>query len=143
MIMRDTKNALMKDQPKTRARVESIKKSAQHDAKAGQSNDSAKKAEQKKKSGACAVCKSQDHSTEACPNRTGEICKQFQKFGNGRFGKRCRFEHKKSDEAATDGKTGKVPAPAPAPASANSKTPPVAKLEGYTVMAETGILFVS
>jgi hypothetical protein len=56
----------------------------------------------------CAICRKTEHETKSCPQRTGQECTFYARFGHCKFGTNCRNDHKP--------KTGN-PTVSPAPAT--------------------------
>ena len=90
-LMRDTQKALLRDQPRARARLQKMRTEVAKESQTQQQQSSTRGRQQQQSR--CSICQSTDHATARCPNRSGEVCKYFQRFSNCRYGNRCKFEH--------------------------------------------------
>ena len=82
--------------------------------------------------GSCRVCQSKDHTTANCPNRSGEICGFYRKYGRCKFGDKCRLEHVE---------TQALPAAVPSAQPPTVQKPaPTAALPGAVVPTRTQMI---
>ena len=78
-------------------------------------NNNTQQPQQQGKPAKCAICRKTEHETKSCPQRSGQECTFYARFGHCKFGTNCRNDHKPKAGSPTV-----TPAPATQPPAVNT-----------------------